>query len=99
MDQLTPAARDLLHRLAFLAPELVPESLLDAPVPGAASPDDPHAALDDLTKYSLARRDPAIETFLLHRLILDVTRRGLAKAGTERDRLTEALGWERGVHR
>ena len=93
VDQLTPGARDLLQRLAFLAPEPVPESLLDVPVPGAATADDPHAALDDLTKYSLATRDPETETFLLHRLILDVTRRGLAQAGTERRRLTEALGW------
>ncbi len=93
VDQLTPAGRDLLQRLAFLAPEPVPESLLDVPVPGVTTADDPHAALDDLTKYSLATRDPETETFLLHRLILDVTRRGLAQAGTERHRLTEALGW------
>jgi hypothetical protein len=71
----------------------VPESLLDVPMPDAASADDPHAALDELTKYSLATPDPQTETFLLHRLILDVTRRGLAQAGTERRRLTEALGW------
>ncbi len=93
VDQLTPAARDLLRRLAFLAPEPVPELLLDVPVPGATTADDPYAALDDLAKYSLARLNPATETFLLHRLILDVTRRGLAQAGAERDRLTEALGW------
>jgi tetratricopeptide (TPR) repeat protein len=93
VDQLTPAACDLLQHLAFLAPEPVPESLLDVPVPGATTADDPHAALDDLTKYSLATRDPETETFLLHRLILDVTRRELAQAGTERHCLAEALGW------
>ena len=71
----------------------MPESLLDVPVPGAATADDPHAALDDLANYSLATRDPETETFLLHRLIQDVTRRGLAQAGTESRRLTEALGW------
>jgi tetratricopeptide (TPR) repeat protein len=95
VDQLTPAGRELLQRLAFLAPEPVPESLLDVPVPDVAGADDPHAALDDLVKYSLASRDPETETFLLHRLIQDVTRRGLAQAGTERHRLTEALGWIR----
>ena len=52
-------------------------------MPGAATTDDPHAALDDLTNYSLAKRDPETETFLLHRLILDVNRRGLAQAGTK----------------
>ncbi len=93
VDQLTPAGRALLQRLAFLAPESVPESLLDVPVPDGAGPGDPHAALDDLAKYSLASRDPEAGTFLLHRLIQDVTRRGLARAGTERLRLTEALGW------
>jgi Tetratricopeptide repeat len=93
MDQLMPAGRTLLARLAFLAPEPVPETLLDVPVPGADADADAHAALDDLTAYSLATRDPAGETFLLHRLVLDVTRRGLAEAGTDRLRLTEALGW------
>jgi tetratricopeptide (TPR) repeat protein len=93
VDQLTSAGRELLQRLAFLAPEPVPESLLDVPVPDVAAAGDPHAALDDLAKYSLARRDPEAGTFLLHRLIQDVTRRGLAQAGTERQRLTEALGW------
>ena len=33
VDQLTPAGRELLERLAFLAPEPVPELLLDVPVP------------------------------------------------------------------
>ncbi len=38
-------------------------------------------------------RDPDDGTFLVHRLVQDVTRRGLAEAGSERQRLTEALGW------
>jgi tetratricopeptide (TPR) repeat protein len=93
VDQLTPAGRALLERLAFLAPEPVPVSLLDVPVPGAAEAVDAHAALDDLTAYSLAARDAEGEAFLLHRLVMDVTRRALAQAGRERQRLTEALGW------
>jgi tetratricopeptide (TPR) repeat protein len=93
VDQLTEPGRGLLERLAFLAPEPVPESLLDVSVPGAADEGDAHAALDDLTAYSLAARDPDGETFLVHRLIQDVTRRGLAEAGTGTQRVTEALGW------
>ncbi len=93
VDQLTEAGRTLLQRLCFLAPEPVPESLLDVPVPGPAEAGDAHAALDDLTAYSLATRDPEGETFVLHRLVMDVTRRGLAQSGTDRQRLTEALGW------
>jgi hypothetical protein len=35
VEQLTPAGRRLLERLAFFAPEPVPESLLDVAAPGA----------------------------------------------------------------
>lgn len=87
------AALDDLTRPAILAPEPVPESLLAVPVLGAPTADDSRAVLDDLTKYSLARRDPATKTFLLHRLILDVTRRGLTQSQTERRHLTDMRRW------
>jgi tetratricopeptide (TPR) repeat protein len=93
VDQLTEAGRHLLERLAFLAPEPVPVSLLDGAVPGAADDEDALAARDDLATYSLATRDADGETFLVHRFVQDVTRRGLAAAGVEQQRLTEALGW------
>ncbi len=80
-----------MERLSFHAPE--PVLAVDVPVPGAAEDSDPHAALDNLTAYLLAARDPEGETFVLHRLLLDVTRRGLAEAGAEKQPLTEALGW------
>jgi hypothetical protein len=54
---------------------------------------DPHAALDDLTTYSLASHNPDGEAFLVHRFVQDVTRRGLAEARIEKQRLTEALSW------
>ena len=92
VDQLTEPGRRLLERLAFLAPDPVPEFLLDVPVPGADA-EDAHAALDDLATYSLATRDPEGNTFLVHRLVQDVTRRGLDEAGIATQRLTEALGW------
>ena len=93
VDQLTPEGSTLLERIAFLAPEPVPVSLLGVAVPGVSGGPDAHAALDDLATYSLATRDAEGETFLVHRLVQDVTRRGLVEAGTERQRLTEALGW------
>ena len=92
VDQLTAAGRHLLERLAFLAPDPVPEFLLEVPVPGVEG-EDPVAALDDLAAYSLVTRDPDGGTFLVHRLVQDVTRRGLEAAGTVTARLVEALGW------
>ena len=88
VDQLTADGRALLERLAFLAPDPVPAFLLDAPDAESGA-----AALDDLATYSLVTRDPASGSVLVHRLVQDVTRRGLAAAGTATARLTEALGW------
>ena len=92
VDQLTEVGRHLLERLAFLAPDPVPEFLLDVAVPGAAMEDAP-AALDDLAAYSLVTRDVEGGAFLVHRPVQDVTRRGLAEARTTTERLNEALGW------
>jgi len=92
VDQLTEAGRHLLERLAFLAPDPVPASLLDVPVPGVEL-EDVGAALDDLAAFSLVTRDVDSGTFVVHRLVQDVTRRGLAEAGTTMARLPEALGW------
>ena len=91
--QLTAPGRRLLDRLAFLAPDPVPASLLDVPVPGVEAQEEAHAALDDLAAYSLATRDAEGGAFLVHRLVQDVTRRGVEQAGTARERLAEALGW------
>jgi tetratricopeptide (TPR) repeat protein len=90
VDQLTPAARELLHRLAWFAPDPIPESLLDVtapPLTPAFSPGggesarredegeaDARTALANLEAYSLATRDGTTPTFTVHRLVLDVTR-------------------------
>jgi hypothetical protein len=91
VDQLTEAARRLLERLAFLARDLVPMSLLDVVIPNAEA-EDHHEALDDLTAVSLATLDVERERFAVHRLVQDVTRRSL-DAAASRQRVTEALGW------
>jgi tetratricopeptide (TPR) repeat protein len=89
--QLSEGGRRLLERLAWLAPEKVPESLLDVPIPGAED-ENLHDALDDLAAYSLVTRDAEGPFFLVHRLVQDVTRRSLSgEAGHYR--LVEALGW------
>jgi tetratricopeptide (TPR) repeat protein len=89
---LDEAARVLLERLAFLAPDPVPAALLDVVAP-AAAPDEARGGLRGLATYSLISAAADGASFTVHRLVQDVTRRGMEAAGTARDRLTEALGW------
>jgi tetratricopeptide (TPR) repeat protein len=89
--QLADPGRRLLERLAWLAPEPVPEFLLDVPIPEDEG-EDLYEALADLAAYSLATRDPEDPRFLVHGLVQDVTRRSL-DAAASRQRVTEALGW------
>jgi tetratricopeptide (TPR) repeat protein len=89
--QLSEGGRRLLERLAWLAPEKVPESLLDVPIPGAEA-ENLHEAYDDLAAFSLVTRDAEGPFFLVHRLVQEVTRRSLAGEAQTRS-LIEALGW------
>ena len=91
VDQLTEGGRHLLQRLASLAPDPVPEFLLDVPVPGAES-EDLREALADVAAYSLVTRDTDAGQFTVHRLVQDATRRSLDPS-TSRERIAEALGW------
>jgi hypothetical protein len=75
-DQLRGPARRLLQRLAWLAPEPIPESLMEVPVPeldGAEA--DPFGALAELESYSLVTRAVDTPSFSVHRLVQEVTRR------------------------
>ena len=54
--RLSPGSRRLLDRLAFLAPDPVPDTLLDVAVPGEAEGYDAYAARAGLFAYSLATR-------------------------------------------
>jgi tetratricopeptide (TPR) repeat protein len=89
--QLNNSGRQLLKRLAWLAPEKVPESLLDVPIPGAEG-ENLREAYEDLASYSLVTRDAEGPFFLIHRLVQDVTRCSLAGEASP-DSLVEALGW------
>ena len=101
-DQLGEPARRLLDRLSWLAPEPIPESLLDVPVPRAgddsAAPGvpeaaaDPSAALAELADLSLVSRGADLPTFALHRLVQEVTRRNQQEP-SGRASLFEALEW------
>ena len=89
--QLSEGGRRLLERLAWLAPEKVPEALIDVPIPGAEA-ENLRDAFDDLAAYSLVTRDAEGPFLLIHRLVQDVTRRSLAGEARQRI-LVEALGW------
>jgi tetratricopeptide (TPR) repeat protein len=95
VEQLTEGGRKLLERLAWLAPEKVPESLLDVPIPGAQG-ENLYDTYNDLAAYSLVRRDLKGPYFTVHRLVQDVTRHGLAGEARQRS-LVEALGWTNGA--
>jgi len=98
VDRLTPDARRLLERLAFLAPEPVPGSLLDVAAPGDPEGFDAGSARANLFAYSLVSR-AAVETgktaqdgFVVHRLVQDFTRRSMTEERRDAA-LREALGW------
>jgi tetratricopeptide (TPR) repeat protein len=89
--QLSEGGRRLLERLAWLAPEKVPESLLDVPIPGAKK-ENLRKAFDDLAAYSLVTRDAEGPFFLVHRLVQDISGRKLGKKARQQ-RLLETLDW------
>jgi tetratricopeptide (TPR) repeat protein len=95
VEQLTPAGRRLLERLAYFAPEPVPETLLDVAAPGGDADFDAHEALADLFAHSLTARIAAAAgepTFAIHRLVQDFTQRGMEE-GKHKRVLAEALEW------
>ena len=91
VDQVGDLARRLLERLAWFAPEPVPDFMLDVPLPGVAA-EDLDQALADLSSYSLVRRHPGRQEFSVHRLVQDVTRRSLGGEDAH-TALTDALAW------
>jgi tetratricopeptide (TPR) repeat protein len=94
--RLSPESGRLLDRLAFLAPDAVPDSLLDVAVPGEAADADVYKARRGLYDYSLVSRvteeDGGASGVIVHRLVQDFARRAM---GYERraQALYEALRW------
>jgi hypothetical protein len=89
--QLTDSGHRLLERLAWLAPEKIPEWLLDVAVPSAEG-EDLRESLDDVVAYSLVMRDAEGPFFHVHRLMQDVAQRSLSD-DLRQCRLIEALNW------
>jgi tetratricopeptide (TPR) repeat protein len=98
VDRLTPDARRLLERLAFLAPEPVPDSLLDVAAPGDPEGFDARAARANLFAYSLVSRaaveagKAAQDGFAVHRLVQDFARRSMTEERRD-EALREVLEW------
>jgi len=98
VDRLSPDARRLLERLAFLAPDPVPDTLLDVAAPGDPEAFGARAARANLFAYSLVSRatveagKPAQDGFVVHRLVQDFARRSMSEE-RRREALREALGW------
>jgi tetratricopeptide (TPR) repeat protein len=91
VNQLSEAGRHLLERLAWLAPEPVPNFLIEVSAPGIAA-ENIEEALADLVAYSLVRRNPQRQEFSVHRLVQDTTRRSLLEQEHPHS-LVEALSW------
>jgi tetratricopeptide (TPR) repeat protein len=94
--RLSPESRRLLERLAFLAPDPVPDSLLDVAVPGEALAPDAYSARAGLFAYSLISRvsaeDGGAPGFIVHRLVQDFARRAMTDERRPQA-LREALEW------
>lgn len=90
-DQLSPQAVDLLNRLAWMAPDPIPRTLLDVDIPDVEAID-MQAAWAELKKYSLASSAADKQSFTIHRLVQDITRSRLDESLILQT-LNEALGW------
>ena len=94
--RLSPESRRLLDRLAYLAPDPIPDFLLDVKAEGDDL--DARAAMRDLWRYSLVSRavyeDGKVthDGFAVHRLLQDYARRAMdeERRGAA---LREALEW------
>jgi hypothetical protein len=80
--RLSPESRRLLDRLAFLAPDPVPDSLLDVAILGQANTD-AYEARGGLYAYSLISGVTAegggSPGFVVHRLVQDFARRATSE--------------------
>jgi tetratricopeptide (TPR) repeat protein len=96
VQRLSSASRRLLDRLAMLAPDPIPDWLLDAKVPGEMADYDPGGARAGLFAYSLiahAKSDDGVTRgVIVHRLVQDFARRAMSEQ-RHADTLKDALNW------
>lgn len=96
VEQESPVAADLLHLLAFLNPEAIPEEIITlgavelGPALGAVASDPIQfdKIIELLLRYSLIRRTPEVRSLSIHRLVQAVLKDGM-------DRNTQRLWAER----
>ncbi|HTW72064.1 MAG TPA: tetratricopeptide repeat protein [Acetobacteraceae bacterium] len=82
--RIGPLAPILLRQLAFLAPEPIPAFLFGVPIARGFSPQAQKQALQKLVTFSLVHTVPHNGGFVMHRLVMDVTRR---RSAAKRSRL------------
>ncbi len=94
VERLSPESRRLLDRLAFLAPDPIPDSLLDVAIPGEAEGYDALNARAGLFAYSLATRAKGEDGkgFAVHRLVQDFARRAMSEE-RRKEALRDVLLW------
>jgi tetratricopeptide (TPR) repeat protein len=92
--RLAPETRRLLERLALLAADPIPDSLLDVEVPSEANDYDARKARAELFAYSLITRAKSEDGqgFVIHHLVQDFARRAMSEE-RHAEALREALGW------
>jgi tetratricopeptide (TPR) repeat protein len=91
VEQLDPAAADLLRFCAFLAPDAIPEQLiLDGASelgprlqPIAADPSLLDEAIGTLLRYSLVKRKPDEQTITVHRLVQAILKTSMDAASQQ----------------
>jgi hypothetical protein len=88
VDQLGQPERGLLNLLAWLAPEPIPVLLLDGV---DADGTEAREALSELASRSLAKWTADGDAFTIHRLVQEITRRGIA-GDQQESSLERALG-------
>jgi tetratricopeptide (TPR) repeat protein len=90
-DQLSDGARSLLNRLAWFAPDPIPNAILEQmPTVDVDADQNADDLLVELLDYSLAAREA--DSFVVHRLVQDVTRCQLRKT-EDITPLRAALEW------
>jgi tetratricopeptide (TPR) repeat protein len=97
LQALDPAARALMHQLAWLEAAPIPEALLDLPpddVPGLPPGSDAFTALVELAGQSLVQQAIDAPVFTVNRLMLEMTRRMLGP-DERRTTLAGTLRWVR----
>ena len=91
VEETNHAAADLLRLCAYLAPDAIPEEILEQGAEHLGAVLEPVAAdafllgqaIEALRAYSLIRRDPGLQTLSVHRLVQAVVRDALDETGKQ----------------